>query len=121
MSDKITRVPLDELDVFGDTGEVLVKANEALVLHEFRRMLERQAERDMVIEDMRGIIDTLATGHVMAVSEIKKLKQSHAVLVRQQSELHERQNIIAAVCDVFAKKLEDDASARTALVSGKQE
>ncbi len=101
--DKITRVPLTDLT----TGEIVVRANEALILHELRNVLKRQAERDHVIEDMRSIIDVLAEGHVAAVSEIQKLKKAHGVLIRQQTELYERQEILANVCDVYARKLEE--------------
>lgn len=121
MSDKIARVPIDALDTsdehdpLEDTGKVLLKANEALIYLEFRRMLERQAERDIVIDDMRSIIDKLTVGHVMAIEEIQKLKHSHHILLRQQVELHERQNIISAVCDAFAQKLETETQERLKL------
>ena len=113
--DKIARLKLDELAGLDDTQKVLLRANEALVVHELRRVLERQAERDLVIDEMRGIIDALAVGHVMAIEEIKKLKRAQEVLVRQQRELHERQDIISAVCDVFAEKLERESQERLRL------
>ncbi len=113
--EKTRLVQLDELDRLEDTGKVLLQANEALIVHELRRMLERQAERDLVIDEMRGIIDTLAVGHVMAIEEIKKIKHAHSVLLRQQVELHERQDMISAVCDAFAAKLEEEAKAREKL------
>jgi len=116
--DKMERIKLDELrdlERLDDTGKVLLQANEALVVHELRRMLERQAERDLVIDEMRGMIDTLAVGHVMAIEEIKKLKNAQSVLLRQQIELHERQDVISAVCDAFAAKLEKETQARLKL------
>jgi hypothetical protein len=116
--DKMERIKLDELrdlERLDDTGKVLLQANEALVVHELRRMLERQAERDLVIDEMRGIIDTLAVGHVMAIEEIKKLKNAQSVLLRQQIELHERQDVISAVCDAFAAKLEKETQDRLRL------
>ena len=122
-ADKMERIKLGELkelEAIGeleDTGKVLLQANEALVIHELRRVLERQAERDLVIDEMRSIIDTLAVGHVMAIEEIKKLKNAHSVLLRQQIELHERQNIISNVCDAFAAKLEEETKARIQLAA----
>jgi hypothetical protein len=115
--DKMRRIKLDELERLEDTGKVLLLANEALVVHELRRVLERQAERDLVIDEMRGIIDTLAVGHVMAIEEIKKLKNAHGVLLRQQVELHERQDMISAVCDAFAAKLEQETQDRLKLAA----
>jgi len=115
------RIKLDELkelEKIGqleDTDKIVLRANEALVVHELTRMLQRQAERDLVIDEMRSIVDTLAVGHVMAIEEIKKLKNAHSVLLRQQLELHERQNIISGVCDAFAAKLEEETKARLAL------
>jgi type III secretory pathway component EscV len=114
-ADKMERIKLDELDRLEDTGKVLLQANEALVVHELRRMLERQAERDLVIDEMRSMIDTLAVGHVMVIDEIKKLKNAQSVLLRQQVELHERQDMISAVCDAFAAKLEQETQDRLRL------
>jgi len=116
-ADKMERIKLDELDRLEDTGKVLLQANEALVVHELRRMLERQAERDLVIDEMRSMIDTLAVGHVMVIDEIKKLKNAQSVLLRQQVELHERQDMISAVCDAFAAKLEQETKARLQLAA----
>jgi len=119
-ADKMERIKLEELKELGeleDTGKVVLQANEALVIHELRRMLERQAERDLVIDEMRSIIDTLAVGHVMAIEEIKKIKNAHSVLLRQQIELHERQNIISDVCDAFAAKLEQEIQDRLRLAA----
>jgi len=116
-TDKMERIKLDELARLEDTGKVLLQANEALVVHELRRMLERQAERDLVIDEMRGMIDTLAVGHVLAIDEIKKLKNAQSVLLRQQVELHERQDMISAVCDAFAAKLEQETKARLQLAA----
>ena len=119
-ADKMERIKLAELrdlERLEDTGKVLLQANEALVVHELRRMLERQAERDLVIDEMRSIIDTLAVGHVMAIEEIKKLKNAQSVLLRQQIELHERQDIISAVCDAFAAKLEQETQDRLKLAA----
>lgn len=116
-ADKMERIKLDELARLEDTGKVLLQANEALVVHELRRMLERQAERDLVIDEMRGMIDTLAVGHVLAIDEIKKLKNAQSVLLRQQVELHERQDMISAVCDAFAAKLEQETKARLQLAA----
>jgi hypothetical protein len=116
--DKMERIRLEELrdlERLDDTGKVLLQANEALVVHELRRVLERQAESDLAIDEMRGIIDTLAVGHVMAIEEIKKLKGVQSVLLRQQVELHERQDMIAAVCDAFAAKLEQETQDRLKL------
>jgi len=113
--DKMERIRLDELDRLEDTGKVILRANEALVVHELTRMLERQAERDLVIDEMRSIIDTLSVGHVLAIEEIKKLKHAHSVLLRQQVELHERQDIISSVCDAFAAKLEHETQDRLKL------
>ena len=117
-ADKMEKIKLDELrdlERLEDTGKVLLQANEALVIHELRRVLERQAERDLVIDEMRSIIDTLAVGHVMAIEEIKKLKNAQSVLLRQQVELHERQDMISAVCDAFAAKLEQETQDRLRL------
>jgi type III secretory pathway component EscV len=117
-ADKMEKIKLDELrdlERLEDTGKVLLQANEALVIHELRRVLERQAERDLVIDEMRSIIDTLAVGHVMAIEEIKKLKNAQNVLLRQQVELHERQDMISAVCDAFAAKLEQETQDRLRL------
>ena len=116
-ADKMERIKLDELARLEDTGKVLLQANEALVVHELRRMLERQAERDLVIDEMRGMIDTLAVGHVLAIDEIKKLKNAQSVLLRQQVELHERQDMISAVCDAFAAKLEQETKDRLKLAA----
>ena len=113
--DKIARVPLNELGELENTDRVLLRANEALVVHELRRMLERQAERDLVIEEMRGLIDKLVVGHVMATEEIIKIKSAHDVLARQQEELHMKQDAISAMCDVFAQRLEEEASERLRL------
>jgi hypothetical protein len=63
------------------------------------------------------IVDTLAVGHVMAIEEIKKLKHAQSVLLRQQVELHERQDMISAVCDAFAAKLEQETKARLQLAA----
>lgn len=109
---KISRIPLTQLD----TGEVIVRANEALVLHELRNVLRRQAERDLVIEDMRSIIDTLAEGQVAAIEHIQRLEKDYSVLRRQQAELYERQEILANVCDVYAKKLEEQTAQHEKLV-----
>jgi len=120
-ADKMERIKLGELkelEAIGeleDTGKVLLQANEALVIHELRRVLERQAERDLVIDEMRSIIDTLAVGHVMAIEEIKKLKDMQRVLLQQQVELHEKQDIISSVCDAFAAKLEKETQDRLRL------
>lgn len=117
-ADKMARIKLkelEELERLDDTGKVILQANEALVVHELRRVLERQAERDLVIDEMRSIIDTLSVGHVLAIEEIKKLKNAQSVLLRQQIELHERQDIISAVCDAFAVKLEKEAQNRLKL------
>jgi hypothetical protein len=114
---KMERIRLDELAKLEDTGKVVLKANEALALHEMRRMLERQAERDLVIEEMHTVVDTLVAGHVLLSDEVKKLKSAHGVLLRHQTELYERQNVIAAVCDVFAEKLEEDTKAREKLAT----
>jgi type III secretory pathway component EscV len=116
-ADKMERIKLDELARLEDTGKVLLQANEALVVHELRRMLERQAERDLVIDEMRSMIDTLAVGHVLAIDEIKKLKNAQSVLLRQQVELHERQDMISAVCDAFAAKLEQETKDRLQLAA----
>jgi len=115
--DAMARVALEELERLSldDTQKVLLRANEALVVHELRRVLERQAERDLVIDELRGMIDTLVVGHVMAVEEIKKLKSAHSVLLRQQVELHERQDVISAVCDAFVERLEAETHRRLAL------
>jgi len=121
--DKMERIKLDELkelEKIGqleDTDKIVLRANEALVVHELTRMLQRQAERDVVIDEMRSIVDTLAVGHVMAIEEIKKLKSAQSVLLRQQIELHERQDIISAVCDAFAARLEEEATARAKLAA----
>jgi hypothetical protein len=116
-TDKMERIKLEELRRLEDTGKVILQANEALVVHELRRVLERQAERDLVIEEMRGLIDTLSVGSLLAIEEIKKLKHAHGVLLRQQVELHERQDIISAVCDAFAEKLEAEANERLQLAA----
>lgn len=116
-TDKMKRLKLEELARLEDTGKVLLQANEALVVHELRRVLERQAERDLVIDEMRGIIDTLSVGHVLAIEEIKKLKYAQSVLLRQQIELRERQDIIASVCDAFAEKLEKEMKERERLAA----
>jgi hypothetical protein len=112
--EKTRLVPFEDLDL-EDTGKVILRANDALVLHELRQVLARQAERDTVIDDMRSIIDSLSVGHIMAVEEIKKLKHAQSVLLRQQIELHARQDIIASVCDAFAQKIEDETKARLLL------
>lgn len=109
---KISRIPLTQLD----TGEIVVRANEALVLHELRNVLRRQAERDLVIEDMRSIIDTLAEGQVAAIEHIQRLERDYSVLRRQQAELYERQEILANVCDVYARKLEEQTERHEKLV-----
>lgn len=116
-TDKMEHIKLNELQKLEDTGKVLLQANEALVVHELRRVLERQAERDLVIDEMRGMFDTLAVGHVLAIDEIKKLKNAQSVLRRQQIELHERQDIISAVCDAFAAKLEQETQDRLQLAN----
>ena len=122
-ADKMERIKLSELQELEkigkleDTDKIVLRANEALVVHELTRMLQRQAERDVVIDEMRSIVDTLAVGHVMAIEEIKKLKNAHGVLLRQQVELHERQNIISGVCDAFAARLEEEATARAKLAA----
>lgn len=110
--DKISRIPLTQLD----TGEIVVRANEALVLHELRNVLRRQAERDLVIEDMRAVIDTLAEGQVAAIEHIQRLERDYSVLRRQQAELYERQEILANVCDVYARKLEEQTERHEKLV-----
>ena len=118
--ERIKLSELQELEKVGqleDTDKIVLRANEALVVHELTRMLQRQAERDVVIDEMRSIVDTLAVGHVMAIEEIKKLKNAHGVLLRQQIELHERQNIISGVCDAFAARLEEEATARAKLAA----
>jgi L-aminopeptidase/D-esterase-like protein len=111
---KLTKIPLDKLAELGleDTGKVILRANEALLVNEFRRMLAREAESSAAIEEMRSVIDVLAVGHVMAIEQIQKLTRSHDTLARQHAELHERQGIISAVLDVFAQKLEEDTKAR---------
>jgi hypothetical protein len=101
--DKIQRIPLEQLE----TGEIMLRANDALVLNELRNVLTRQAERDLVIADMQEIIHALAGGQVVATREIESLKRAHSVLVRQQVELYERQQIIANVCDAFAERLSE--------------
>lgn len=111
---EIERVSLEDLGL-EHTDRVIVRANDALVLHELRRMLERQAERDIVIEEMRGLIDKLVDGHVMATEEIVKLKHAHDVLAKQQEEMMVKQDAIAAMCDVFAQRLEDEAADRMRL------
>ena len=122
-ADKMERIKLSELQELEkigkleDTDKIVLRANEALVVHELTRMLQRQAERDVVIDEMRSIVDTLAVGHVLAIEEIKKLKNAHGVLLRQQVELHERQNIISGVCDAFAARLEEEATARAKLAA----
>ena len=113
--EKMNRIALSELEGLEDTAKVVLKANEAIMLHELRQVLSRQAERDLVIDEMRGMLDTLSVGHVMAVEEIRKLRHAHSVLFRQQQELHERQDLIAAVCDAFAAKLESETKARLLL------
>lgn len=111
-SNKISRIPLTQLD----TGEIVVRANEALVLHELRNVLRRQAERDLVIEDMRAVIDTLAEGQVAAIEHIQRLERDYGVLRRQQTELYERQEFLANVCDVYARKLEAQTAQHEKLV-----
>jgi len=115
--EKTRLIQLDTLSTLEDTGKVLLHAHDALVLHELQQVLARQAERDLIVEEMRGIIDTLAVGHVMAIDEIKKLKHAHSVLLRQQVELHERQDMISAVCDAFAAKLEQETRDRLELAA----
>jgi hypothetical protein len=114
---KIERIRLEELARLEDTGKVILQANEALVVHELRRVLERQAESDIIIEEMRGIVDTLAVGHVLAIEEIKKIKDEHNLLVRQQAELRERQELIASLCDGFSEKLEKESDERLRLAT----
>jgi hypothetical protein len=115
--DKVAQIALEELEKLSldDTQKVLLRANEALVVHELRRVLERQAERDLAIDEMRNIIDTLAVGQVLAIEEIKKLQSAYSLLLRHQSELSARQDIIAGVCDAFASKLEEETKARVTL------
>jgi len=113
--EKTRLVPLEDLGELEDTGKVLLRANDALVLHELQQVLTRQAERDIVINDMRAVLDTLAAGHILAIDEIKKLRHAQSVLVRQQADLHARQDIISSVCDAFAAKLESETKARFAL------
>lgn len=113
---KVERIRLEELARLEDTGKIILRANEALVVHELRRVLERQAERDLIIDELRGVVDTLAVGHVLAIEQIKKLQHAQSVLLQQQQELHERQDIISAVCDTFAERLEQEAKAREKLV-----
>lgn len=120
MSDKkfeVERIRLEDLPKLDDTDKVVLRANEALVVHELRQVLVRQAERDLIIEELRAVVDTLSVGHVLAVEEIKRLKYAQGVLLRQQQELHERQDIISAVCDSFAEKLEKETEARERLVT----
>jgi hypothetical protein len=117
-TDKIKRVALyalEGLEGLENTGKVILQANEALVVHELTRLLQRQAESDLALEEMRSVTDTLAVGHVMAIEEIKKLKSVQSVLLRQQIELHERQDMISAVCDAFAAKLEQETQDRLKL------
>ena len=112
--DKIEKVPLSQLE---SMTEILREKNEAVAVIEMRRALQRQAERDLVIEEMRGVINMLVEGHIVQTSEISSLRRSCEVLERQQREVRERQDIIVAVCDVFAKKLEDQSKTTSALVS----
>lgn len=100
--DKVQRISLGALE---DTGEVLRQANEAVVVHELRRALQRQAERDIVINDLRAVQDALIASSLVARDKIDGLERAVGVLVRQQQELHERQDIITAVCDAFVERL----------------
>jgi hypothetical protein len=113
--EKTRLVPLNALSTLEDTGKVLLRAHDALVLHELQQVLARQAERDLIVEEMRSIIDTLSVGHIMAIEEIKQLKHAHVVLLRQQAELRERQDMISAICDAFAAKLEKETQGRLKL------
>ncbi len=102
-SDKIRRVSITELN----TGEVMVRANEALVLNELRNVLRRAAERDLVIEDMRAAIDHLQVGQIAAEAQIQQLRHAYEVLARQKAELYQRQDLLASMCDTLTRKLEE--------------
>lgn len=99
----IARIPLAELEI---TKTRLIDANEALVLHEFRAVLQRQAEQDLVIEDLRTVVGTLVEGQIATIEETQILKRTVSTLTRHQAELAERQNILAEVCDRYAAHLE---------------
>jgi hypothetical protein len=117
MVDEHDRVALNDLGEFAkaedssierlkETGKLALNARDTLVLNELRRVLQRQAERDIIIEELRGIIDTLAVGHVVMVEEIEKIRGAYVVLLAQQQELRQKQESIAEVCDAYAEKME---------------
>jgi len=114
---EIERVSLESLrdNTPVEIHRKVIATNELLAVNELRRMLQRQAERDLVIEELRSIVDTLAVGQVTALDEIQKLKRAYGVLVIQQSEMKDRQERIAAVCDAFTKKLEEESATREKL------
>lgn len=115
--DQITRTRLVELEKLGldKTEDVIARTNEALILHELQRMLERQAERDLAIEEMHVLIVMLSDRQGVTNEEVRRLKGVQEVLTKQQSELALKQDAIAALCDVFAQKLEQEAADRIRL------
>lgn len=112
-NDKIRRVSIAELE----TGEVMVRANEALVLNELRNILTRAAERDLVIEQMRGAIDELQVGQAATEAQLKQLKHAYDVLVRQKGEILEKQTLLAGMCDTLAARLDEQTEKHEKLVN----
>jgi hypothetical protein len=109
---------------------VIKQTNEAIAHFELQSALKRQAERDIVIqqmsdvqEQMRVVINALVEGQIAHTEDIVALRAAHSnhcrtieVLQRQSREFRERQDIIAAVCDAFAEKLSATSKTTSALV-----
>jgi len=88
------------------TGKGLVRAQEALVIHELQQVLTRQAERDVIINDMRAVIASLIAGHTVMAEQVKRLQHVCDVLTRQQADVNEREAVISSVLSSYAEKLE---------------
>ena len=52
-----------------------------------------------------AFLEPYKKGWQLAIEEIKKLKNAQSVLLRQQQELHARQDVISGVCDAFSARL----------------
>jgi broad-specificity NMP kinase len=95
---KPERIPLGAL-VAEQHKRSLIEKHDALVLNELRSMLKRQQEQELVVEELRGIIDTLSAGMVATIDEVQTLQRNVDTLTRHLRDLHDRQDKIAELCD----------------------
>ncbi len=87
----------------------IITAQDELVMTELRNMLLRQQEQDIVITDLREIVDHMATGMVTSIEEIQKLQRTVQTLERHQKTLNDRQDTIAGLCDRLVESITENS------------